>query len=174
MASKCHKKSLHQIPGYSNTVWPTKGRIFFTAKSALPATTTLDTSNLQKEPMDGLKTLPRGSMSNFMSNRQHSTQHLPSNSKIKHPNDKNYQSHHSSNKEHGWSQNTSNGLHVKFQVILTSFDQTLASQLRSLRTMISKSELMDRLKMISRGSLSNFRSIGHCLTIHQSTVSSSL
>ena len=71
--------------------------------------------------------LLKGSISNFKSNRQRLTLHQHSNCKIQPLGGGNYRGHHSSNRAHGWSRNTSKGLHVKFQVILTTFDQTLTS-----------------------------------------------
>ena len=47
------------------------------------------------------------------------------------------------------------------------------SAAKHLGTMISKTEPMDHLKITPIGSLSNFKSIGHRLTAHQSATSSS-
>ena len=102
-----------------------KNCILHAIKLAFPAKTMLETTNLQSEPMDGLKKLQTSSISNFRSNRQRLTQHQPKTNKTMPLGDRDHQSHYSSNKAHEWSQNTSNELHVKFQVISTSFYQIL-------------------------------------------------
>ena len=64
-----------------------------------------------------------------------------------------------------------------FNIILPDFDLLEAIlgllAVESLRIMIFRSKLIDHLKMVPRGSLSNFKSIGHRLTVHQSVASSS-
>ncbi|KAJ8624525.1 hypothetical protein MRB53_033055 [Persea americana] len=51
----------------------------------LPVATVLKTSNLHSEPMDGLTIPPKGSTSNFKSNRHRLTLHQLSNDEIKPP-----------------------------------------------------------------------------------------
>ncbi|XXG53898.1 hypothetical protein AAC387_Pa03g1915 [Persea americana] len=116
------KKDTHEVSGHFNTIWPN-----FTpaAEQELPMATVSKISNLRTEPMDGLKIPPKGSTSNFKSNRHRLTLHQLSRSKIKPLGDKKHRGHHSSNKEHGWLLHASKGLHVKFQVIPTTFDPTL-------------------------------------------------
>ena len=91
-----------------------KSRILFATKSAIPAIKTSEVSNLQPDPADGLKIPPRVSLSNFGSIRQCLTKHQPSSSTTRPPNDGDRRNDHSSNKGHGWSQNTVKGLHIKF------------------------------------------------------------
>ncbi|XXG62487.1 hypothetical protein AAC387_Pa05g0834 [Persea americana] len=75
--------------------------------------------------MDGLKILPKGSTSNFKSNRHRLTLHKLSNDEIKPPGGKNLRCRHSSNKVHGSFYMLPKGLHIKFQVIPMIFDPVL-------------------------------------------------
>ncbi|XXG68790.1 hypothetical protein AAC387_Pa06g1797 [Persea americana] len=67
------KKGTHEISGHFDTMWPNFNPP--TAEQELPAATVTETSNLQSEPMDGLKIPPKGTMSNFKSNRHRLTLH---------------------------------------------------------------------------------------------------
>ncbi|XXG41697.1 hypothetical protein AAC387_Pa01g2110 [Persea americana] len=84
--------------GYFNTIWPNFNSP--TAEQELPAATVTKTSNLQSGPMDGLKIPPKGSMSNFKSNRHRLTRHQLSNGEIKTLSGENFRCCHSSNKAH--------------------------------------------------------------------------
>ena len=52
-----------------------KSHILHATELALLTTTVSEISNLQSEPIDNLKVLPRGTTSNFKSNWQRLTQH---------------------------------------------------------------------------------------------------
>ncbi|XXG42065.1 hypothetical protein AAC387_Pa01g2415 [Persea americana] len=68
------------------------------AEQELPAATVSKLSNLQSEPMDGLKIPPKGSTLNFKSNRHRLTLHQLSKDEIKPLGDENHRCRHSSNK----------------------------------------------------------------------------
>ncbi|XXG53355.1 hypothetical protein AAC387_Pa03g1457 [Persea americana] len=92
------KGGTHEVLGHFDTIWPNFNPP--TAKQELPAATVTKTSNLRSGPMDGLKIPPKGSTSNFKSNRHRLTRHQLSNGEIKPPGAENLQCHHSSNKAH--------------------------------------------------------------------------
>ncbi|XXG68857.1 hypothetical protein AAC387_Pa06g1854 [Persea americana] len=75
--------------------------------------------------MDGLKIPPKGSMSNFKSNRHHLTLHQLSKGEIKSTGGEAPRDHGTQIGANGSSQNDSNRLPVKFQVNRTSDDRTL-------------------------------------------------
>ena len=77
------KKGTHEVSGHFDTIWPNFNPP--TAERELPTATMSNTSNLRSEPMDGLKIPPKGSMSNFKSNRHRLTLHQLSNGEIKPP-----------------------------------------------------------------------------------------
>ena len=77
------KKGTHEVSGHYDTIWPNFNPP--TAEPELPTATESKTSNLRSEPMDGLKIPPKGSMSNFKSNRHRLTLHQLSNGEIKPP-----------------------------------------------------------------------------------------
>ncbi|XXG46954.1 hypothetical protein AAC387_Pa02g1680 [Persea americana] len=93
------KKGTHEVSGHFDTIWPNFNPL--TAKQELPAATVSKTSNLRSEPVDGLRIPPKGSTSNFKSNRHRLTLYQLSNSEIKPLRDKNHRCRHSSNKTHG-------------------------------------------------------------------------
>ena len=75
------KKGTHRVSGHFDTIWPNFNPP--TAERELPTVTMSNTSNLRSESMDGLKIPPKGSMSNFKSNRHRLTLHQLSNGEIK-------------------------------------------------------------------------------------------
>ena len=75
------KKGTHEVSGHFDTIWPNFNPP--TAERELPAVTVSNTSNLRSESMDGLKIPPKGSMSNFKSNRHRLIIHQLSNGEIK-------------------------------------------------------------------------------------------
>ncbi|XXG82680.1 hypothetical protein AAC387_Pa10g0580 [Persea americana] len=77
------KKGTHEVSGHFDTIWPNFNPS--TAERELSTATMSKTSNLRSESMDGLKTPPKGSMSNFKSNRHRLTLHQLSNGEIKPP-----------------------------------------------------------------------------------------
>ncbi|XXG88482.1 hypothetical protein AAC387_Pa12g0685 [Persea americana] len=81
------KRGTHEVSGHFDTIWPNFNPP--TAKRELPAATVSNTSNLRSEPMDGLKIPPKGSTSNFQSNRHRLTLHQLSNGEIKPPDGEN-------------------------------------------------------------------------------------
>ncbi|XXG47302.1 hypothetical protein AAC387_Pa02g1968 [Persea americana] len=81
------KKGTHEVSGHFDTIWPNFNPS--TAERELPTAIVSNTSNLRSEPMDGLKIPPKGSMSNFKSNRHRLTLHQLSNDEIKPPSDEN-------------------------------------------------------------------------------------
>ena len=87
------KKGTHEVLGHFNTIWPNFN--LPTTKWELLATTVTKTSNLRSGPMDGLKIPPKGSTSNFKSNRHRLTLHQLLNA------GENHQCRHLSNKAHG-------------------------------------------------------------------------
>ena len=93
------KKDTHEVSGDLDTIWPNFNPP--ATEQELPATIVSKISNLQSEHMDGLKIPPKGSMSNFKSNRHRLTLHQLSNGEIKPLDGENHRGHHSSNKEHG-------------------------------------------------------------------------
>ena len=77
------KKGTHEVSGHFDTIEPNFNPP--TAELELPTATVTKTSNLRSEPMDGLKIPPKGSTSNFKSNRHRLTGHQLSNGEIKPP-----------------------------------------------------------------------------------------
>ncbi|XXG42009.1 hypothetical protein AAC387_Pa01g2364 [Persea americana] len=75
------KNSTHEVSGHFNIIWPNFNPPM--AEQELPTATVSKTSNLRSGPMDGLKIPPKGSMSNFKSNRYYLTLHQLSNGEIK-------------------------------------------------------------------------------------------
>ena len=92
------KKGTHEVSGHFNTIWPNFNPP--TTEQELPAVTASKISSLQSKPMDGLKIPPKGSTSNFKSNRRRLTLHQLSNGEIKPPGGENLQCRHSLNKAH--------------------------------------------------------------------------
>ena len=92
------KKGTHEVSGHFDTIWPNFNPP--TAERELPTATMSNTSNLRSESMDGLKIPPKGSTSNFKSNRHHLTLHQLSKGKIKPPSGENLQCCHSSDEAH--------------------------------------------------------------------------
>ena len=117
------KKGTHKVSGHFDTIWPNFNPP--TAEQELPTAIMWNTSNLRSEPMDGLKTAPKGSMLNFKSNRHRLTLHQLLQGTIKPLSGENLRCRHSSNKAHGWLLHASKGLLIKFQVIPTTFDPVL-------------------------------------------------
>ncbi|KAJ8627330.1 hypothetical protein MRB53_020637 [Persea americana] len=74
------KKGTHKVSGHFDTNFNPP-----IAEPELSTATVLKISNLRSEPMDGLKIPPKGSMSNFKSNRHHLILHQLSNGEIKPP-----------------------------------------------------------------------------------------
>ncbi|XXG77180.1 hypothetical protein AAC387_Pa08g1381 [Persea americana] len=74
-------KGTHEVSGHFDTIWHNFNPP--TAEQELPATTVSKISNLQSEPMDGLKIPPKDSTSNSKSNRHRLTLHQFSNGEIK-------------------------------------------------------------------------------------------
>ena len=96
---KLHLKGTHEVSCHFNTVWPN-----FTppaTEQELLVATVSKISNLRSEPMDGLKIPPKGSTSNFKSNRHRLTIHQLSKGEIKPIRGKNHRCRHSSNKANG-------------------------------------------------------------------------
>ena len=77
------KKGTHEVSGHFDTIWPNFNPP--TTERELPTATMSNTSNLRSESMDGVKIPPKGSMSNFKSNRHRLTLHRLSNGEIKPP-----------------------------------------------------------------------------------------
>ncbi|XXG41642.1 hypothetical protein AAC387_Pa01g2070 [Persea americana] len=75
------KKGTHEVSGHFDTIWPNFNPS--TAERELLTATMSNTSNLRLESMDSLKIPPKGSMSNFKSNRHRLTLHQLSNGEIK-------------------------------------------------------------------------------------------
>ena len=117
------KRGTHEVSGHFNTDWPNFTSP--TAEQQLPAAIVSKTSKLRPEPTDGLRIPPKGSSSNFKSNRHCLTLRRLSSSKIRPLGSENCRGHHSSNRAHGWLLHPSKELHIKFQVIPTTFDQVL-------------------------------------------------
>ncbi|XXG68911.1 hypothetical protein AAC387_Pa06g1897 [Persea americana] len=90
------KKGTHEVSGHFDTIWPNFNPPM--AEYELLAAIVSKTSNLRSEPMDGLKIPPKGSTSNFKSNRHRLTLHQLSNGEIKPPDNENLRCRHSSNK----------------------------------------------------------------------------
>ena len=67
------KKGTQEVSGHFDTIWPNFNPP--TAELELPTAKVSNTSNLQSKSMDGLKIPPKGSMSNFKSNRHRLTLH---------------------------------------------------------------------------------------------------
>ncbi|XXG53334.1 hypothetical protein AAC387_Pa03g1437 [Persea americana] len=101
------KKGTHKVSGHFNTVWPNFTPP--TAEQVPPAATVLKISNLRSEPVDGLKIPPKGSTSNFKSNRRRLTLHQLSNGEIKPLGGENLRCRHSSNKAYGQLLHASKG-----------------------------------------------------------------
>ena len=114
------KKGTHEVSGHFDTIWPNFNPP--TAEREHPTPTVSKTSNLRSEPMDGLKIPPKGSMSNFKSNRHRLTLHQLSNGEIKPPGGYSDEDIKSSIRAYGWSQNTSKRFHVEFHDKPTPFD----------------------------------------------------
>ncbi|KAJ8615021.1 hypothetical protein MRB53_034393 [Persea americana] len=138
------KKGTHEVSGHYDTIWPNFNPP--TAEPELPTATVSKTSNLRSEPMDGLKIPPKGSMSNFKSNRHRlhvKFQVIPTTfdpvlklrSKIKPTGGEAPRDHGTQIRANGSSQNDSSRLPVKFQVNRTSDDRT--SKLDIFRTVKS-------------------------------------
>ena len=92
------KKGTHEVSGHFDTIWPKFNPP--TAEQELSAATVLKISNLQSEPVDGLKIPPKGSTSNFKSNRRRLTIHQFLNNEIKPLGGENPRCCHSSNQAH--------------------------------------------------------------------------
>ncbi|XXG59083.1 hypothetical protein AAC387_Pa04g1223 [Persea americana] len=87
ISQSSQKKGTHEVSSHFDTIWPNFNPP--TAEPELPTATVSKTSNLLSEPMDGLKIPPKGSMSNFKSNRHHLNLHQLSNGEIKPPGSEN-------------------------------------------------------------------------------------
>ena len=92
------KRGTHEVSGHFDTIWPNFNPP--TVERELSAATVSNTSNLRSESMDGLKILPKGSTSNFKSNRHRLALHQLSNGEIKPHGGENLRCRHSSNKTH--------------------------------------------------------------------------
>ncbi|KAJ8624547.1 hypothetical protein MRB53_033077 [Persea americana] len=90
------KRGTHEVSGHFDTIWPNFNRP--TTKRELPMATVTKTPNIRSGPMDSLKIPPKGSMSNFKSNRYRLTRHQLSNSEIKPLGSENLRCLYSSNK----------------------------------------------------------------------------
>ncbi|XXG47545.1 hypothetical protein AAC387_Pa02g2173 [Persea americana] len=89
-------RGTHEVSSHFDTIWLNFNPP--TAERELPAATVSNISNLQSDFMDGLKIPPKGSTSNFKSNRHRLTLHQLSNGEIKPPGGENLRCSHSSNK----------------------------------------------------------------------------
>ncbi|XXG62703.1 hypothetical protein AAC387_Pa05g1018 [Persea americana] len=92
------KRGTHEVSGHLDTISPNFNPP--TAERELPAVTVSNASNLRSEPMDGRKIPPKGSTSNFKSNRHCLTLYHLSNGEIKPPGGENLRCRHSLNKIH--------------------------------------------------------------------------
>ena len=93
------KKGTHEDSGHFDAIWPNFNPPM--AEQELPAATVSMISNLRLEPIYGLKIPPKGSTSNFKSNRHRLTLHQLSNNEIKPLGDENHRFRHSSKKACG-------------------------------------------------------------------------